>query len=82
MAEITEEILRKVVAEDLVVKEDEVEIISHTFETGSSVGDGFTCEIRRVKVQATVAGDDKSLNYIAKMVPDDFRGDFIKNVKI
>lgn len=80
MAEITEELLKKVVAEDLGVNEDEVNILSHTTEAGCGVGDGFSCEIKRIKTKAAVNGDEKSLSYIAKLVPEDVRGDFIRKV--
>lgn len=80
MSQISNEILKEVVVKDLGVEEKEVDILASSEEAGSSYGDGFACEVRRINIQASVSGEETSLVYIAKVVPEDMRGDFIRQV--
>lgn len=78
----SDDVLKRVVAEDFKVDPQDVTIKTKEIEVGSKAGDGFLSDIKRLILNVNIKDEEKTnLTYIAKCIPkDDVRGEMYQKV--
>ncbi len=66
---IEDAMLKKALADQFKVREDEVEIVDWTSGAGSGAADNFACDMVAVRGKAKIKGSLQDFSYMTKLPP-------------
>ena len=80
--QITHEVVQRAIAHDFDCNIENVKVESVKKSAGAGKGEGYTCVLFALDITATVNGNEKSLQYMAKCLPAiEHRAKFVLEVK-
>ena len=81
--QITHEVVQRAIANDFDCSIENVKVEDIKKSAGAGKGEGYTCVLFALDITATVNGNEKSLQYMAKCLPAiEHRAKFVLEVKV
>ena len=81
--QITHEVVQKAIANDFDCSIENVKVEDIKKSAGAGKGEGYTCVLFALDITASVNGNEKSLQYMAKCLPAiEHRAKFVLEVKV